>query len=236
MVITNSVDYVRWTQTTALYLDKVEDGDEGAQYEILGILDEVGEIAGMLKREIRDGVKFDRVKFELELGDLAWYLARVHYDHADAKLDKDNNIFPIVEELNFSDKIQGLTCFDIAILIAEKLKPHFLTKEAVAKFIFGKAPRTGMQAIKQIQEGLMSAAEDPISHFVFSMYKRLAEAPPVGILMHIASEAHSMEAVLDFCSLCYKFNFEILDVLQNNVIKLESRKERGTLHGKGSER
>lgn len=236
MVITNTVDYVRWTQTTALYLDKVKDEDEAMQYEILGVLDEVGEIASMLKRQIRDDVPFDREKFGLELGDLAWYLARIHYNHADAELDKENNIYPIVEELGFVDKIKGLTCFDIVILVAEHLKPHYMTKEAVAKFIFGKAPSTGLQAIKQIQDGLMSVSDNTIQHFVFAIYKRLAESPTVGILMHAAREAHSMEAVLDFCSLCYKYNYDILDVLQNNVIKLESRKERGVLHGKGSER
>lgn len=237
MIITSTADYVRWTQTTALYLDKVKDGEASAEYELLGAIDEVGEIAGMLKRQIRDDVQFDREAFGLELGDLAWYLARIHYNHADAPLDAENNMYPIINQLKMIDEIKGMTCFEIAIIVAEKLKKNYLSKDACGNFLFGGKPRNlahMMEQLKMVQEGI--GADDPVKHFVLSMYRRLSDCPTVGILMHIAAECHTMEAVLDWTSLCYKFNYEILDVLQNNVIKLESRKERGMLHGKGSKR
>lgn len=237
MVITNSVDYVRWTQTTALYMDKCDTDDRKQQYEALGILDEVGELAGMLKREIRDGVKLDREKFNLELGDLAWYLARMHYDHADLPLDSDNELHPLVSELNLLEEVKGLTCFDIAIFLSEKMKEHFISKDAAATFMFGGRPTNLIEMIKQAHNGF--TRNDAASSFVTKMYQRVCDienVPTVGILMHLISEATTTNAVLDWCTLCYRYNFDILDVLQNNVIKLESRKERGTLHGKGSER
>lgn len=236
MVITNSVDYVRWTQTTALYLEKTEaDEDAKKYYEVLGLVDEVGEVAGMLKRQIRDDVPFDREKFGLELGDIAWYLARIHYDHADLDLDSENAYYPLAMEMNIQAEVKGLTCFDITILICERLKKHFLTQEDAARFMFGSRPASFQQLLKQAHHGFMR--DDAMGNFITRMYKRISdEVPTVGILMHLVSEANSMEAIFDWCALCYKYNYEILDVLQDNVNKLESRKERGVLHGKGSER
>lgn len=235
MVITNSVDYVRWTQTTALYLDKVDSARSAALYEILGVLDEVGEVAGMLKRQIRDSVPFDREKFGLELGDIAWYLARIHYNHADLPLNTENDSYPLIKELNWLEDIKGLTCFDIAIKVSEHLKPYCISKDAASRFIFGGRPKNVMEYFNQVHQGMSN--ESALNNFVTSMYRRVSEdVDTAGILMHIASEAHSMEAVFDWCTLCYKYNFNILDVLQENIIKLESRKDRGTLHGKGSER
>lgn len=237
MIITSTADYVRWTQTTALYLEKVADEESGKEYELLGALDECGEIAGMLKRQVRDGIGFDREAFGLELGDLAWYLARIHYSHADAPLDSENNMYPIINQLKMIDKIKGMTCFEIAIAISEKLHKYYKSKEDCANFLFGGAPRNlnhMMEQLKMIQQGFEN--DDPVKHFVFSMSRRLTDCPTVGILMHIAAECHTMEAILDWTSLCYKFNYDVLDVLQNNVIKLESRKERGALQGKGSSR
>lgn len=238
MLITSSVDYVRWTQTTALYLDKIDpdDEDKKKEYELLGAVDEIGEIAGMLKRVIRDSNTLNMRDFGLELGDLAWYLARIHYDHADSELTAGNNLFPIVEKLGYIDDVKGLTCFDIAIKICEHLKQHFIDSKSAARYIFGPRPKSIIDMVKQMQDGFMSTAQDPLAHFVFTMNKRIEDSAVIGILLHMASELHSMEAILDWCSLCYRFNFDILDILQSNVNKLESRKERGTLHGKGSSR
>jgi len=236
MVITNSIDYVRWTQTTALYLEKTEaDEDAKRYYEVLGLIDEVGEVAGILKRQIRDDVPFDREKFGLELGDIAWYLARIHYDHADLELDTENAYYPLAVEMGIQAEVKGLTCFDITIFICEKLKKHFLTNEAAARFMFSGRPANMLELMKQAHHGF--TRDDAMGNFITRMYKRISdEVPTVGILMHLVSEANSMEAIFDWCALCYKYNYAILDVLQDNVNKLESRKERGVLHGKGSER
>lgn len=50
---------------------------EGLEYLRLGLLSEVGEVAGVLKRIIRDGWPMEvwRQKLVIELGDVAWYVA-----------------------------------------------------------------------------------------------------------------------------------------------------------------
>lgn len=49
----------------------------GLEYLRLGLVSEVGEVAGVLKRILRDGWPMDvwRPKLVLELGDVAWYKA-----------------------------------------------------------------------------------------------------------------------------------------------------------------
>lgn len=46
-------------------------------YLSLGLISEVGELAGKLKREIRDGAPRDVDALVLELGDVAWYVAQL---------------------------------------------------------------------------------------------------------------------------------------------------------------
>ena len=67
--------YRVWTRTTAVY---PEDREE--DYLMMGLANEVGELLGKHKKEIRgDYVNFtDKID---ELGDICWYLARLvdHY-------------------------------------------------------------------------------------------------------------------------------------------------------------
>ena len=67
--------YRVWTRTTAVY---PEDREE--DYLMMGLANEVGELLGKHKKEIRgDYVSFtDKID---ELGDICWYLARLvdHY-------------------------------------------------------------------------------------------------------------------------------------------------------------
>ena len=67
-------EYQNWTDTTEVY-----SGNQGSYfYPILGLVSEVGELAALLKREIRgDNEKHFREKMVKELGDCLWYLARV---------------------------------------------------------------------------------------------------------------------------------------------------------------
>jgi hypothetical protein len=65
-------DYITWTQTSAVYPEK-----HSADYLAFGLLDELGELCGLLKREIREGTPRDNDALRAELGDLAWYLARI---------------------------------------------------------------------------------------------------------------------------------------------------------------
>lgn len=67
-------EYVRWTDTTAVYPKEREQ-----EYLRLGLLSEAGEVAGVLKRRVRDSVVAPE-KLLAEVGDLLWYLARLHRD------------------------------------------------------------------------------------------------------------------------------------------------------------
>ncbi len=69
-------EYQKWTETTAAYPK-----DKEFEYLTLGLASEAGEVAGKVKKIIRDknSVLSDEDKGELgkELGDVCWYLARL---------------------------------------------------------------------------------------------------------------------------------------------------------------
>ena len=66
--------YQDWTKTTTVYPEEKEE-----EYLMVGLANEVGELLGKYKKEIRgDGEKLDD-KLD-ELGDVCWYIARL-FDH-----------------------------------------------------------------------------------------------------------------------------------------------------------
>ena len=66
--------YQDWTKSTAVYPEEREE-----EYLMVGLANEVGELLGKYKKEIRgDGEKLDD-KLD-ELGDVCWYIARL-FDH-----------------------------------------------------------------------------------------------------------------------------------------------------------
>jgi NTP pyrophosphatase (non-canonical NTP hydrolase) len=68
--------YQEWTKTTAVYPEEKEE-----EYLMVGLANEVGELLGKYKKEIRgDGEKLEEKKDEL--GDVCWYIARLmdHYN------------------------------------------------------------------------------------------------------------------------------------------------------------
>jgi len=68
--------YQDWTKTTAVYPEEKEE-----EYLMVGLANEVGELLGKDKKEIRgDGEKLEDKKDEL--GDVCWYIARLmdHYN------------------------------------------------------------------------------------------------------------------------------------------------------------
>ena len=68
--------YREWTRTTVAYPKEKEE-----EYLMVGLANEVGELLGKYKKEIRgDGEKLDD-KLD-ELGDVCWYIARLmdHYN------------------------------------------------------------------------------------------------------------------------------------------------------------
>jgi NTP pyrophosphatase (non-canonical NTP hydrolase) len=69
-------DYQKKTMETAIYPDAGFGSDIEIFYLSLGLTSEAGEIAGKVKKYIRDG-KLDVGAVAYELGDVAWYLARL---------------------------------------------------------------------------------------------------------------------------------------------------------------
>ena len=69
-------EYQEKTMATAIYPEAGSGSDMEIFYLALGITSEAGEIAGKVKKYIRDG-KLDPGAIAYELGDVAWYLARL---------------------------------------------------------------------------------------------------------------------------------------------------------------
>jgi len=67
----NANEYQNWTRTTAIYPK-----DRALDYLGLGLTSEAGEVAGKLKKRIRDG-GVDVMSLIDEIGDVYWYLARL---------------------------------------------------------------------------------------------------------------------------------------------------------------
>lgn len=63
--------YQEWTNTTAIY-----DKAFALEYLGLGLTSESGEVAGKIKKYIRDG-KLDRTGVIAEIGDVLWYCAQL---------------------------------------------------------------------------------------------------------------------------------------------------------------
>jgi len=70
-------DYQNWAMSKAVY--PTEDV-ASSFYPILGLVSEVGELAALMKREIRDDKKYSKESVKKELGDILWYLAAVCYE------------------------------------------------------------------------------------------------------------------------------------------------------------
>ena len=63
--------YKEWTKTTAVYPK-----DREEEYLLIGLANEVGEVLGKYKKQVRgDGDKYKEIRGEL--GDVCWYLARL---------------------------------------------------------------------------------------------------------------------------------------------------------------
>lgn len=233
-------DYVAWTTTTALYMDADISNDDKKLYPLYGLLDEIGEVAGILKRQMRDGVTPDRTAFMFELGDIAWYLARIHYEHV-GEFDEGNGMYDVCKELGMLEETKKGSCFDAVFVLMEKIKPYVQDQQTVVNYILGT---TGDEVEKMSIAELLSNAvkarrkvqQSSSANFMLAVCQRINDTPPIGLLMHMAQEGNHTEAIIDWFCLCYRYNFDIMDVLRANVAKLESRKARGVLHGKGSER
>lgn len=89
----NFKQYMDFTNTTAIYPD-----DHALEYLALGLASEAGEVAGVLKKKIRDNTSFSetREKLKAELGDVMWYVAQLCYLH---DLDIDHILMANIAKL-----------------------------------------------------------------------------------------------------------------------------------------
>ena len=69
-------DYLEATNQVAIYPEAGTGSDLELYYLSLGLTSEAGEVAGKIKKLIRDG-KLDIGNLAYELGDCFWYLARL---------------------------------------------------------------------------------------------------------------------------------------------------------------
>ena len=71
----NADEYQKWTNETAIY-----DKSKGLEYLTLGLCSEAGEVAGKVKKFIRDGLPSDEEVKKMitsEVGDVLWYCAQI---------------------------------------------------------------------------------------------------------------------------------------------------------------
>jgi NTP pyrophosphatase (non-canonical NTP hydrolase) len=82
-------EYIVKTQETAIY-----PVHRAVEYCMLGLASEVGEVASVRKKAIRDGYSYadEREKVSKELGDVMWYIAQLlyHYDLDFEQVLEDN--------------------------------------------------------------------------------------------------------------------------------------------------
>ena len=76
--------YQEFTHKTAIYPD-----EKAIEYLALGLVSEAGEVAGVIKKKLRDNTYFLEVKDKLkaELGDVCWYIAQLCY-HFDLEFEE----------------------------------------------------------------------------------------------------------------------------------------------------
>jgi len=67
----NLNDYMIWSRSTAIY-----PGSKAIEYLALGLTSEAGEVAGKVKKYVRD-LAWDKDAVIAEIGDVFWYLARM---------------------------------------------------------------------------------------------------------------------------------------------------------------
>lgn len=69
-------DYLNFTNTTAIYPEAGTGSNTELYYLSLGLVSEAGEVAGKVKKLIRDGV-YDQGGIIKEIGDVFWYAVRL---------------------------------------------------------------------------------------------------------------------------------------------------------------
>lgn len=71
----NFDQYQEQAALTAIYPTSAD-----VMYPLLGLVSEVGEFSGKIKKSIRDGTEIDNTMLGAELGDILWYVAALATD------------------------------------------------------------------------------------------------------------------------------------------------------------
>ena len=97
----NFDEYQKKAMQTAIYPESAK-----IIYPALGLASEAGEVAGKVKKKIRDN-QFDKNELAKEIGDCLWYCAAIASD-ADLSLDEiaNQNIAKLEKRMK-ENKIQG---------------------------------------------------------------------------------------------------------------------------------
>lgn len=235
-IITNVSEYTAWTETVAIY--PRSDANRAREYEIFGLLSEIGEICGMLKRELRDpDYTLERLSLKLELGDVAWYLARIHYHHEHEPEDEDNrSVLRLLKRLEIQPENYG--CFEVSRTIFEHFKDTAKSRNEVISYLLGKNVRE-IKSFEGLFETLKELEVDEESMMVGATLIVMCEMYSMSTAKLITMLIDNMSGTLGiiaFYILCDRFRFDPLEVMKANFTKLEDRKDRNKLHGKGDYR
>lgn len=69
--------YAEAIKSFCIYPDAGCKTDVEKAYLSLGLASEAGEVASLMKKEMRDGVEYDGEKWLSEIGDCVWYITRL---------------------------------------------------------------------------------------------------------------------------------------------------------------
>lgn len=238
-IIRSVADYVSWTETTAVY--PRHDQETAMSYELLGALSELGEVCGMFKRELRDpDYTLERLSLKKEIGDIAWYLARIHYSH---DFDSSESMAATLTKHGLAVP-ESKNCFSIAEAIYKHFKPMSCNKTAVIRSVLGMAENTVFRSEEEADNAMTAIqaklntddeVESARTNLILSFSSDYEAS--MGIFMKkFAAEIGSPLGLLKWFVLCDRLRFDYMEVLRTNYRKLEDRKDRNKLHGSGDTR
>lgn len=175
-------DYIEQAKTTAIYPKK-----QAKDYLILGLISELGEVAGVLKKYIRDKFSYEELEQKLvkELGDCYWYIGMLCVDVFKVEDEEDiNDLLDTYSHLTYYDVNDGLITLSKCFRLTSQL--HYVTNQ---------------------------------KHLYLTEYS---------LLSTLCSYLNSFS---DLSS-----NLNITYVLEQNLLKLQGRKNNNTLTGDGDNR
>lgn len=195
-------------------------------YCLLGLANEAGEVAGVVKKFRRGdyGEEELREKLRGELGDVLWYVAmvadRIEFDFEDLTLD---NMVPNTEtQEEFPGGTMSLT-ENVKTSLKNLAKRRNVTIEVAGSHYFVHAPRSGSkQDLGCVNNGLLTFA-------VMTLIKSSLRASEKG--------GYGVQSVLLLVGrICELIKVHPADIAAHNLAKLADRQQRGVIRGSGDER